>query len=163
VAFRSGSGPWTVQPHVRTRIDAAGHLWVSSASASTVEPGEWYDTGDLAEPEEGGFHLRGRTDDLVKIGGRRVALGEVEAALCAHPGVSQAAVVPRSIRGETRLAAFVETGTESPALDPEALKRFVRTALADHKVPAQIRLLSALPRGPAGKVLRRALAEMEDG
>jgi acyl-coenzyme A synthetase/AMP-(fatty) acid ligase len=156
VAHRDDDGPWIPQPHVEWRIAEGGHLEVRSESVSVGQPGEYYRIGDLVRPAGGGFELEGRADDVVKIGGRRVSLGEVQQAVEACPGVEGAAVLAVELRGELRLSAVVETGGE--AVTGDRVKTFVRGRLADHKVPRVVRVVAQLPRTPAGKVDRREVA-----
>ena len=67
-----------------------------------------YRTGDIVRVlHEGSFDYVGRRDHLVKVRGHRVELGEVEAALTAHPGITEAAVIVRGTEVDARLAAFV--------------------------------------------------------
>lgn len=156
VAFRSDDGPWIPEPHVEWRVAPGGHLEVRSPSVSVVAPGEYYRIGDLVRPAGQGFALEGRADDVVKIGGRRVSLDEVQQAVEGCPGVQGAAVLAVELRGELRLLAVVEAAGEPPTAD--RVRAFVRRRLADHKVPRAVRLVDALPRTPAGKVDRRELA-----
>ncbi|MBW2277697.1 MAG: acyl--CoA ligase [Deltaproteobacteria bacterium] len=159
VAYRTEDGPWIPQPHVDWRIAPGGHLEVRSASVSFPGEDGFYRIGDLARPAVDGFTLDGRSDDVVKIGGRRVSLGEVQQAVEGCPGVEGAAVLAAELRGELRLLAFVEPGGE--AVTGDEVKTFVRSQLADHKVPRVVRVLDELPRTPAGKVDRRALARQQ--
>ncbi|MDD5309848.1 MAG: class I adenylate-forming enzyme family protein [Deltaproteobacteria bacterium] len=161
VAFRRDDGPWLADSYVEWRIAGDGRLEVRSPAVSVGVPGAFYAPGDLAAVDGAGFRLAGRADDVVKIGGRRIALGEVEQAVEACPGVALAAVLARVVRGETRLAAFVVP--EDPGFDPETVKAFVRKRLADHKVPRLVTVVDALPRTPAGKVDRRALERGLEG
>ncbi|WP_045743586.1 non-ribosomal peptide synthetase [Actinoplanes rectilineatus] len=106
-----------------------------------------YRTGDVVSlGGDGLFRFHGRSDDQVKLRGHRIELGEVEAALAAHPQVTAAAV---TVAG-TRLAAFV-TGT------PADLLPFLRERLPAVMVPATVTVLDALPLTPNGKVDRRRL------
>jgi acyl-CoA synthetase (AMP-forming)/AMP-acid ligase II len=155
VAHRRDDGPFIADSYVEWRIAKDGRLEVRSPAASVGEPGAFYALGDLASAEGPGFRLAGRADDVVKIGGRRISLGEVEQAIEACPGVAHAAVLARVVRKEMRLAAFVVPS--GPGFDPETVKAFVRRRLADHKVPGLVIVVDALPRTPAGKVDRRAL------
>ena len=155
VAYREGSGPWLVEPHVRTRIDGNAQLWVRSPSVSGGEPGAMFPMGDLVEPVENGFYLKGRVDDVVKIGGRRVSLGEIERVLEDHPSVREACVMTSELRKQIRLVAYVATFEHG--VDEELLRGFVRSRLADHKVPRLVHILERLPRNPGGKVDRHAL------
>ena len=65
-----------------------------------------YRTGDAVSLDPmGRFAFHGRIDDQVKIRGHRVELGEVEVALAALPGISQAVVVARELAGQRQLAS----------------------------------------------------------
>jgi long-chain acyl-CoA synthetase len=134
------------------------------ASAERLRPGRWpwervLATGDLFRADEHGYlSFVGRTDDIIKSRGEKVAPREVEEALHAAPGVAAAAVVgvEDELLGEA-VQAFV-VPRPGFALDPGALRRHCADRLEDHMVPARIELCEALPATPNGKVDRRALA-----
>lgn len=91
-------------------------------------------------------------------GGYNVYPTEVEAVLAEHPDVREVAVVsrPDDVMGEVGVAFVVPTdGHEAPGL--EALRRFAGDRLAAHKLPAELRLVDALPLTPMDKVDKRAL------
>jgi acyl-coenzyme A synthetase/AMP-(fatty) acid ligase len=121
----------------------------------------WYRTGDLvAETPEDGFLFLGRRDRMVKRRGYRVELGEIEAALYAHPAVREAAAVaiPDEESG-VRIVAFLSTrGGER--LSGIALKQFCAAALPLSMVPDRFRSEPALPRTSTGKVDYQRLQEM---
>ncbi len=126
---------------------------------SGVESGaRLYRTGDLARwTAAGDLEYLGRTDSQVKVRGFRVEPGEVEAAVIAHPGVRDAAVVARQDPpGGLRLVAYVvwEGGAGAEAGLREALQARLPAAM----VPASFVALEALPLTPSGKLDRRALA-----
>ncbi|WP_409055753.1 amino acid adenylation domain-containing protein [Streptomyces sp. SYP-A7185] len=122
-------------------------------------PGErMYRTGDLVRwTEEGHLVFVGRADAQVKIRGFRVELGEVEAALSAHPDVAQAVVVAREDGpGERRLVGYVvPEGTRT--IDPQHIRAHAAATLPDYMVPAAVLALGALPVTRNGKVDRTAL------
>jgi amino acid adenylation domain-containing protein len=123
-------------------------------------PGErLYRTGDLGRRRpDGAVDYLGRMDQQVKIRGLRIELGEIEAALCACPGVAQAAVVVREAAAQTKqLVAFVVPADQPP--DTAALRDRLRTTLPDYMVPAWITVIGALPLSPSGKLDRRALLQ----
>ena len=95
---------------------------------------------------------------MLKIGGHRVSPAEIEHALQRHPEVAEAAVVGmKSDFGGEAAAAFVVRQPGSTVSDLE-LRRFCRELLPAYKVPATVTFVDALPRNPAGKLLRAELA-----
>ncbi|HEX6342483.1 amino acid adenylation domain-containing protein [Umezawaea sp.] len=113
-----------------------------------------YRTGDLVKRSAAGdLHYLGRTDDQVKIRGFRVELGEVEAALAAHPDVRGVAVaVKPDARGVRRLVGYLLGEPDVPAL-----RVFLRERLPEHMVPSAFVTLDRFPVGGTGKVDRGAL------
>lgn len=108
---------------------------------------------------DGFFTYHGRADDLLKVGGMWVAPAEIEECLLRHPAVSQCAVVGYEVDGLTKTRAFVVVDSAVTA-DPttaQALKDFVRSTLAPHKYPRDVRFVARLPLTPSGKVDRQAL------
>ncbi len=159
IAFRREDGPWKVEPHVTIRVDEDGKLDVSSDSVSFKTDDGFFTIGDLVElNDEGGFMLLGRQDDVVKIGGRRIALGEITRTVEACPGVFHAAVLTESVAGTLRLVAYVEAKVQT--LTSKEIKAFVRSKLADHKVPRTVCFVDSLPLTSSGKLDRRKLNEM---
>ncbi|MFJ5534653.1 non-ribosomal peptide synthase/polyketide synthase [Streptomyces sp. NPDC093261] len=117
-----------------------------------------YRTGDLARRRtDGTIEFLGRADDQVKIRGFRVEPGEAEAALAAHPGVTDVAVVAREDRpGARRLVAYVVGPADQ---GPDGLREFAQRTLPDYLVPSAFVPLAALPLSENGKVDRAALPD----
>jgi o-succinylbenzoate---CoA ligase len=118
----------------------------------------WLHTGDLGYLDaEGYLYVLDRRDDLIRSGGENVSPAEVEATLLAHPAIADAGVVgiPDPRWGEVPAAAVqLRPGG---ATDAAALIAFCVARLAGYKVPRTIRFVDALPRNPAGKLVRPVL------
>lgn len=124
----------------------------------TKFPGVW-NHGDWAlHAADGHFYLFGRADDTLKIAGRRVGPGEIEAALIAHPAVSEAAAVgvPDPLKG-TDVVCFVVL--HRGVVETEALRGELVAAVVDAlgKVdrPKQVLFADDLPKTRSAKIVRR--------
>ncbi|MFJ5230849.1 amino acid adenylation domain-containing protein [Kitasatospora sp. NPDC088391] len=124
------------------------------------EGARMYRTGDLARwRADGGLEYLGRADDQVKVRGYRVEPGEIEAALTALPGVTQAVVLVRGEGVREGLVAYVECPGGGPGA--AGLRAALGEVLPDWMVPARYVVLERLPLLAHGKVDRRALPEPE--
>lgn len=130
----------------RERYGAAPHLGWSRA----------YRSGDLVKQTAEGLAFLGRRDDQVKIGGRRIELGEVDAHLASSPGVAAAAAaVRRTEAGNTVLVGYV-LAEPGAALDPLAVRQHVMERLSGRIAPVVVPV-ETLPLKTSGKVDRSAL------
>jgi amino acid adenylation domain-containing protein/thioester reductase-like protein len=129
---------------------------------SGEEGARLYRTGDRARWHAGALEFLGRTDSQIKIRGHRVELGEVEAAVAAHPQVREVTVVARPAAddptGQPRLVAYV-VGQPTGELDIADLRARLRDRLPDYLRPAHLVPMQALPVTAHGKVDRAALPE----
>jgi acetyl-CoA synthetase len=127
-------------------------VWVHGDWASIDEDGDWF--------------LHGRSDDTIKVAGKRLGPAEVESALVSHPAVVEAAAVgiPDEVKGET-LWCFVVLvpGTDETDLLREELAGVVVDHLGKSFRPAQVRFTDALPKTRNAKVLRRAVRSVVTG
>ncbi len=124
----------------------------------------WLLTGDIGYRDADGYYfITDRKKDMLLVNGINVYPREVEEILYQFPGVKEAAVigVPDARKGEQPLGFVV--ANEGTTLDEKALLQFVRSKLADYKVPRRVVFLAALPRNATGKVLKTALREMGNG
>ncbi|MFB7517201.1 long-chain fatty acid--CoA ligase [Streptomyces sp. NPDC056144] len=137
----------------------AGYLDDPEATAAAIVDG-WFRTGDLGVREKDGGFLRivDRKKDLVIRGGFNIYPREVEEVLVRHPSVSEVAVigVPDDAKGEEVCAVVVRREGAAPLTEVE-LVEWARERLGRHKYPRIVRFVDALPLGPTGKVLKRAL------
>lgn len=115
-----------------------------------------YRTGDCGQwTEDGDIMFRGRRDEQIKIHGRRIEPGEVEAALLTDPGIRQAAVLGiADTVGAVRLVAYVATDA---AINLDALRSRLAATLPAFMIPAAVVQLATLPRTRTGKIDRLAL------
>jgi len=131
--------------------------WRRPAETDAAFRGEWFVTGDRARMDpDGALEYLGRADDLITAGGFRISPLEVEAALAAHPGVTEAAAAALEVRPGVRVIAawYVPRGAPVPEAE---LAAHCAARLAAWKRPRAFRHVDELPRSANGKLLRRQL------
>jgi benzoate-CoA ligase family protein len=137
---------------------ALGYWQAPEQSAATFPAPYTVRTGDLfSRDAHGYFYYRGRADDLLKVSGVWVAPAEIESCLLGHPAVAACAVVGHQVDGLTSTRAFV---VARAAVTATELQDFVRSRLAPHKYPRDVRFVDELPETANGKLNRRALLEV---
>jgi len=119
-------------------------VWVHGDWASIDEDGEWF--------------LHGRSDDTIKLSGKRVGPAEVESAAVSHPAVIEAAAVgiPDEVKGEV-LWVYIVPAPDAPGDLREQVAGVVAERLGKSFRPAAVLITSALPKTRNAKVLRRAV------
>jgi acetyl-CoA synthetase len=120
-------------------------------------PGLWRH-GDFARRDEDGhWFIEGRSDDTIKVAGKRVGPAEVESILVGHPQVREAAAVaiPDELKGAA-IGAFVvlDDGVDGAALE-HALQDRVAHELGKPLRPAFVKAVSGIPKTRNGKLMRR--------
>jgi long-chain acyl-CoA synthetase len=156
IADPDESGAGEVQ--LRGPSVVAGYWENPQASADAISAEGWLATGDVGRLDDDGYlYLVDRKKELVIRGGYNVYPREVEEALYAHPDVLEAAVVgvPDERLGEEVAAAVVLR--PGAAVDAEALQAWAKERLAAYKYPRVIAFVDELPKGPTGKILKRAI------
>lgn len=141
---------------------AVGYDKLPAETARRFRDG-WFVTGDLFELDTDGLWCyRGREDDLIKVAGQWVRLGEVEEVASSIAGLRDAAVVAvPDENGAQRAALFVVPGGERnfDAIEP-SVRQALETQLSRYKVPRWIIPLDAMPRTATGKIARGSLRKM---
>lgn len=127
-------------------------VWVHGDWASVDEEGDWF--------------LHGRSDDTIKVAGKRLGPAEVETVLVTHPSVVEGAAVgiPDEVKGESLWCFVVLRDGEAPtdALRAE-IKMLVSDALGKSFAPSALKFTKALPKTRNAKVLRRAVRAVVTG
>jgi long-chain acyl-CoA synthetase len=144
---------WARGPNV-----ARGY-WNRPLETQAVFVGGWVRTGDLARLDAEGFcTIVDRAKDMLIRGGENIFCSEVEHALCAHPAVCEAAVVPiphRTLGEEPGAIVRLKEGCNASEAE---LRAFVGNRLAAFKAPVKIVFWTRpLPRNAGGKLTRREL------
>lgn len=125
-----------------------------------------YFTGDGCRRDEDDYYwITGRVDDVINVSGHRIGTAEIEAALDAHPDVSEAAVVgyPHDIKGQG-IYAFVTSplGVEPDESLRRALVQWVRKEIGPVATPDLIQFAPGLPKTRSGKIMRRILRKIAE-
>ena len=121
-------------------------------------PGMWVH-GDWASIDADGFwFIHGRSDDTLKVAGKRVGPAEVESAAVSHPAVLEAAAIgiPHEIKGEVVVVLCVLRPGETDDDELRAsVARTVAAQLGKPLKPEVVAVVRALPKTRSGKVMRR--------
>jgi fatty-acyl-CoA synthase len=144
----------------RSGSNMAGYWNLPEATARTLDKGGWLRTGDAGYLDEHGYlYIHDRIKDMIISGGENIYPAEVESAICDHPEVAEAAVigVPDDKWGEAvKAIVAMKPGSTANASD---IINFARQRIAGYKMPKSVDFVTALPRNPSGKILRRQLRD----
>ncbi len=141
--------------------------WIGMTRGFWRDPQRYFDTywsrfpnvwvhGDWARVDEDGlWYILGRSDDTIKLAGKRLGPAEVESVLTAHPAVAEAAAigVPDELKGEALVCFCV---LKQPVGEAELIQR-VASALGRPFAPREVRFVRELPKTRNAKVMRRVL------
>jgi fatty-acyl-CoA synthase len=131
--------------------------WNNPTATAEAFAGGWFHSGDLVRMDDEGYvWVVDRKKDMIISGGENIYCAEVENALADHPGIVEVAVIGRTHEkwGEVPIAVAAVTDA---ALRLDALDNFLSERLARYKHPKALEIVDALPRNPAGKVLKTEL------
>ena len=131
--------------------------WNNPEATAEAFAGGWFHSGDLVRQDEESYvWVVDRKKDMIISGGENIYCAEVENVLAAHPAIIEVAVIgrPDDQWGEVPIAvaAVAESGLTLADLD-----EFLTGRLARYKHPKGLEIVGALPRNPAGKVLKTEL------
>ncbi|POS70291.1 4-coumarate-CoA ligase 1 [Diaporthe helianthi] len=142
---------------VRGPLVTKGYWRNTKADAESFVDG-WFCSGDIGLYENGMFYIVDRKKELIKYKGLQVAPAELEATLLSHPNIADAAVIGVE-RDDTEVPrAYVVPGTKD--LTPEQIRSWVDGKVSDHKkLRGGVVLVDAIPKSPAGKILRKILRD----
>ncbi|KAL9239357.1 hypothetical protein vseg_013689 [Gypsophila vaccaria] len=141
-----------------------GYVGNKEATAETLLPDGWLKTGDLCYFDNEGFlYIVDRLKELIKYKGYQVPPAELERLLLSHPEIADAAVVPfpDEEAGEIPMAFVVRKPgshiSESQVMD------YVAKQVTPYKRIRRVSFVSAIPKNPSGKILRRELVNQATG
>ena len=131
--------------------------WNNPEATAEAFEGGWFHSGDLVRMDEDGYvWVVDRKKDMIISGGENIYCAEVENVLASHPEIVEVAVIgrPHEKWGEVPIAVAAVTQSN---LHLEDLDEFLGERLARYKHPKGLEIVDALPRNPAGKVLKTEL------
>src|SRR4051795_3996 len=132
--------------------------WNRPEETEKAIPDGWFRTGDLArQDDEAYYFIVDRKKEMIIRGGYNVYPREIEEALYEHPAVAEVAVVGIAhpdLGEEVGAAVALKPGASA---EVDELRNFVKERVAAYKYPRHLWLVDALPKGPTGKILRRAV------
>lgn len=134
----------------------AGYWNNPQATAEAFTDG-WFHSGDLVRSDDEGYiWVVDRKKDMIISGGENVYCAEVENVLAGHPAIVEVAVIgrPHETWGQVPVAV---AAVSTPGLQLADLSAFLDERLARYKHPKVLEIVEALPRNPAGKVLKTEL------
>lgn len=170
VTIANADGSIGAKPGVRGEVLTRGPnvmkgYWNKpDATNAAIDAAGWFHTGDIGYLDDDGFlFICDRLKDMIITGGENVYPAEVEAVLYDHPAISEVAVLgqPDEKWGEAVVAVAALKPGQS--LTIEALRAWATDRLARYKLPSRLETIEALPRNPAGKVLKFELRDRFGG
>lgn len=131
--------------------------WNNPEATAEAFAGGWFHSGDLVRMDSDGYvWVVDRKKDMIISGGENIYCAEVENVLASHPGIVEVAVIGRADEKWGEVPVAVAAVTDDP-LRIEDLTEYLNERLARYKHPKALEIVDALPRNPAGKVLKTEL------
>nr|WQG15641.1 4-coumarate:coA ligase 2a [Euphorbia maculata] len=154
-------------------VNQTGELWLRGATvmkgyfsnpeatSNTITSEGWLRTGDLCYIDEDGYiFVVDRLKELIKYKGYQVPPAELEALLLTHPEISDAAVIPFPDKEAGQVPmAYVVRNTGSNLSETDVMD-FIAKQVAPYKRVRRVAFVSAIPKNPSGKILRKDLIKL---
>jgi fatty-acyl-CoA synthase len=134
--------------------------WNNPKATAEAFAGGWFHSGDLVRMDDEGYvWVVDRKKDMIISGGENIYCAEVENVLASHPEIVEVAVIgrPHEKWGEVPIAVAAVAAGRQQNLTIQDLDEFLNERLARYKHPKGLEIVDALPRNPAGKVLKTEL------
>lgn len=142
--------PWAMNSGYNGNPQATAEAWRNG----------WFHTGDaFRRDEEGFFYFVDRMKDAIRRRGENISSFEVEAEVCRHPAVREAAAIAVPSEYSEDEVMVVVAPVPGQAVDCRELSQFLIEAMPYFMVPRYIRVLDELPKTPSAKVMKAALRE----
>jgi len=132
--------------YIETYWSRFPEVWIHGDFAAIDDDGQWF--------------ILGRSDDTIKVAGKRVGPAEVESVLVSHAAVSEAAAigVPDEIKGQAVVAfAVLQPGTEPGEALRKELETLVSKEMGKPLAPKEVRFISDIPKTRNAKLMRRVI------
>ena len=140
--------PWAMNSGYNANPAATAKAWQNG----------WFHTGDaFRQDEEGYFFFVDRMKDAIRRRGENISSFEVEAEVCAHPDVREAAAIAVPSELSEDEVMIVVAAVPGRSIDHMSLSTFLMSRMPYFMVPRYIRVLDELPKTPSAKVLKTEL------
>jgi len=137
-----------------------GYLGNDAATAETITDDGWLKTGDLCVIDEDGYmFVRERVKELIKFKGFQVAPAELEAELCGHDGIADAAVLGRPDEEAGEVPVGFVVLAKGADLSAEDVRAHLDGRLSSYKQLHEVHFVEEIPKSASGKILRRVLKD----
>ncbi|RCV28608.1 hypothetical protein SETIT_5G416900v2 [Setaria italica] len=145
---------------VRGPVIMKGYVGDDEATAATMDSEGWLKTGDLCYFNEDGFlYIVDRLKELIKYKGYQVPPAELEHILNSHSDIMDAAVIPYPDEDVGQLPMAFIVRKPGSNLTEQQVMDYVAKQVAPYKKVRRVAFVSAIPKSPAGKILRRELVQ----
>ena len=147
---------------IRSNTVTAGYWNEPELTSNTIRDGVIYMT-DLGYIENGYLYLVGRRDDVINVGGLKIAPTEVEDVALRHPMVDECVCIPYEDKVYGRVVKMLVKVCEGYALDAAALSAYLQEKLEAYKIPKYIVEIDEIPRTFNGKIDRKKIIAQQNG